>query len=249
MDDSQRQANSAALAATRRGRPRGRVHGSLAWWAETLGLATATILKLKAKPDWPGDESDPRVVLDWIKRMGNARLNPRLADPVPPAGAHIAIRLESPAGDATLVALRAARTPAEVAEAAMMAARDRLAAGIEAGSIEVRSFDDLKKVVSELRIAQTQAREEAEATGQLVHRDVARAVGAWTTQLYVRGLERLSSLLVSQVETWAGDPAWRALEAEARGRAVRAWADRQCQELRAAGAAEIEARIEEERSA
>lgn len=155
------------------------------------------------------------------------------------------------AGDssaAAVAALRDTSDPRATARAAVQIAGAALADATERGELTPRFMAGMESTLRELRRTEAAWLELQDDSGRLVDRDVARAVGAWVARVCVVGLDRLLSLLAGQIEQWIGDPAWRGLRSEERAAVVHMWAELQVRELREAGAAEIEARIDEERA-
>lgn len=134
--------------------------------------------------------------------------------------------------------LRTSNDPEQIAQATMALVARSIA---EAGNrLEVKHVIAMKSALEELRKGAGGYLKLAQEKGDLIRRDVAKAVIGQLAQRAIRVLERYEVQLAQRVEAWFGDPAFKALSSEERARVVRAWAVDQTQSVRSVEAAEVE---------
>lgn len=234
--------------------------GSVRELGLALGVSKARAGQLALEPWWPARGTDGRWDVATCRAAyerhvkgrgadqraplaGAAPSTPPAAAPPPPSTpAAPAPRRELDDRDRQLVeALRGeADAVAKIKASVDMLAR-RLADGITGeGAVPARVAGDMATLARELRVAEAQLLEVQRSRGDLVERDVARATCAALGTRFVAGVEALVGGLATQVEVWLADPAFRALAADQRAVAVRAWAERQARATRAAAAEELE---------
>lgn len=227
--------------------------------AAALGLGKSRLGELTQEPWWPARGPDGawdvaacraayerevkgRAADQQAPLAGGAPATTLAAAPAPAATAPPAARRELDDRDRQLVeALRGEADAVQKIKASVDMLARRLADGITGeGAVPARVAGDMATLARELRVAEAQLLEVQRSRGDLVERDVARATCAALGTRFVAGVEALVGGLATQVEVWLADPAFRALAADQRAVAVRAWAERQARATRAAAAEELE---------
>lgn len=182
-----------------------------------LGVSTSQAHKLarevpltKGLDGW--DVLAARAAVEAHKRRKVAPLVPAVtpATAAPPATAIASSPAPAPEVDALTIARTSLRRAVELLQAA------------DPSNLP-RALESVKKSLEELRRTEDGVLKLARAKGELIDLDVAKAVAARVGRRFVNALERLEVRFAGQVELWAFDPAFKALETEARIRAVRAW--------------------------
>ena len=128
----------------------------------------------------------------------------------------------------------------EKANAAASLAGEVLAQGFQDGSAGSSDLRDFTRALEELRRAQVGYQELARRSGELIARDVAKAVHGGLVRRLIGGLSTVENMLATQVEIWMGDAAVMAQDGESRGRLVRDWFADRVREIRETNAETIE---------
>lgn len=140
--------------------------------------------------------------------------------------------------------LEAGADPVAIARAGLASASRRFAERAP-GSSASRLLEDLGEALKALRITEDAYLELAKRRGELIERDVAKAVVGAMARRFVLACQRLEVRAAGQVELWLADEKLRAMSVDERARVVRAFVAEQTKQARleesaAAAAAEIE---------
>lgn len=163
-----------------------------------------------------------------------------------PAAPPLAVALE---GDPLLQELLAgAGDPRAIARAAMILAARQVAQQAQRGAIGPQQLDSVKKSLEELRRSEEAWIDIETRRGQLIERDVARAVCGMMAQRLKDLLDRYINSAATQFEQWNQNSAF-CLPANTGGRAreIRVWMENLAFEVRSMEVNAIDAMIEKER--
>ena len=207
--------------------------------ARQLGINKGYLSRLK-RQTWFPQRNDDGWDLDEVRAAIASNVNRRKGadeDKVPDTS-----RFES--DDPLIQALRSSESkPIDIARAAVRLAARKFAYNLETGRIGMRDLDDLKRALEELRRSEEAYVELAERRGELIERDVAKAVAGGLALRLVGILNEVENALAVQVEIWLEDAQFRKLTTDARSRQVREWFDKRSRLIRSADANEVEAMI------
>lgn len=195
--------------------PRG-AHG---WNVEAVRVAAESAGRLRrvSRPAMLGATLAPGVV------QSSAILEPLPARELDEHEASLMRVLEDPAA-----------TDLARAEAGYALASKIIASAYRAGNIGGQQLDNFKKQGEELRRAKTDAIDLAERQGELISRDIAKAVAGALILRLLEILNNVENMLATQFEIWLADEAFRALSTDDRARQIRAWFDAYARVLRQA---------------
>lgn len=187
--------------------------------------------RLSHKPWFPPRGEDGSWDVDAVKRAIAAKEGTTVAGAPAPVLEEEDRKL--------LEKLESSTDPVELAKAATQLAARRLAHEVTAGEAG-RSAEELKRSLEEWRRTEAAAIELGKERGFLIERDHAkRAIGACVERSH-RMIHRFKANLAPKVEEWIQAEAFRALTADERARAVRAWADQLERTVRDQAVDEIE---------
>lgn len=153
------------------------------------------------------------------------------ARPIPPAPPPKPLDARA---QALVDTLRRDADPLDMARAAVRLVASKFADGVEARQLGARAVAELTDAMEELRRTEAACLEQARKRGDLIERDVAKAVAGALARRYVLSCERIGMRFASQVELWIADEAFREATSDERGLAVAAWAREQTRQARLA---------------
>lgn len=136
--------------------------------------------------------------------------------------------------------------PLTIARTAARLAARAVAEGLVGGRPGARDLDNLKRTLEELRRSEEDYMALEVRRGELIERDVAKAVAGGLAQRLIEILNNVEAMLPTQFEIWAGDESFMEETTERRARQIRDWFDAQAVALRSTTADSIEAMIQTE---
>ena len=137
-------------------------------------------------------------------------------------------------------------TEVQRAEASYALACLTVSQGYESGKLGTKQLEDLKKQSEELRHVREAYIDLAERSGELISRDVAKAVAGGLAQRVLNILNTVENSIGTQIEIWLADESFRLLGTEERTRQVRQWFEVQARAARDTEAATIDKMIQEQ---
>lgn len=122
----------------------------------------------------------------------------------------------------------------------------KVSRGYESDKLGARELDDLKKQSEELRRVRSEFMTLAERRGELIERDVAKAVAGALVHRLLTILVTVENSMPTQFEIWLADKAFIDQGTEQRAQQIRKWFCDQARSLRTTEADAIEALIKNE---
>ena len=128
--------------------------------------------------------------------------------------------------------LSGSATAIEISRAAAQLAARSVARSALNNELNASQLDGLKKTLGELRTAEADYIELAKSQRMLIERGEVEAIVGQCCSRLVRCLGNLENSIAQEFSIWLADPKVLAMDADARGRMVRAFVAKTCGEVR-----------------
>jgi hypothetical protein len=220
---------------------------SLAKCATRLGVTRSTVSRWSHRVGFPANRVGSRLfanvdeIRSWAEREGLLRRGARSAGACKPAAAEVPT-LELTSHEESLVTTLADPAATDLARvrASYALSCSEVARARRAGAVSGQLFANLARQSEELRRAEQAFVDLAERRGDLIPRDVAKAIAGAIVQRFIESLHNTENALAAQVEIWRDLPAFAAGSTEDRARAIRAWFAGHARAVRETDAAALE---------